>query len=473
MNQQSLSWSAGQILQNRYQLQHKLGHNGDRQVWLSNDLKSQPPEPVVIKLLPFHAQMHWDEFKLFEREIAVLKSLNHPRVPRYLDSLTIDAATGVSWFALVETFIPGRSLAQSLQQGQHLTAGQIRAIAIQVLAILIDLHERTPPLLHRDIKPSNLIFGSDRQIYLIDFGSVQDQPMIGATTVVGTSGYAPPEQFFGRAVPASDLYALGATLIHLLTGTSPANLPQHELQIQFRDQVSVPDTLAEWIEKLTAPDAGDRFGTAREALTALKAIDLTPTARSHPQPATSNIQIHKTDQSLQIVMPGIGLSPKQIAAFLIQIGLLGVVLFAVWHWSPAAVISLPNATAGDTAGILQFIRILATIPWAMTLCTLINQLQQQWQPNRIEFHKQKAQFTLCWRLLGCCWHRQRGRIEQVQEVSTSLQFLERQSKVKKRSQPQIILIQAGKQRYTFGAGCTESECTWLVYEIKYWLKPAR
>ena len=474
MNQQSLSWAAGQILQDRYQLQQKLGHNGDRQVWLSNDLKSQPPEPVVIKLLPFHAQMHWDEFKLFEQEIAVLKSLHHPRIPRYLDSLTIDAATGISWFALVETFIPGRSLAQSLQQGQHLTAGQIRAIATQVLAILIDLHERTPPLLHRDIKPSNLIFGSDRQIYLIDFGSVQDQPVLGATaTVVGTSGYAPPEQFFGRAVPASDLYALGATLIHLLTGTSPADLPQQELRIQFRDQVSVPDTLAEWIEKLTAPDAGDRFESACEALAALKAIDLTPTARSHPQPANSKIQIHKTDQFLRIVMPGIGLFPKQIAAFLLQAGLLGVVLFAVWNWSPTTVVRLPNATTEDTAGILQFIRILATIPWAMAFCTLINQLQQQWQPNRIEFHKQKAQFTLCWRLLGCCWQRRRGHIEQVQEVSTSLQFLEQQYKVSRRSQCQMILIQAGRRRYTFGAGCTEPECTWLVHEIKYWLKPDR
>jgi serine/threonine protein kinase len=474
MSQLDFSWSAGQILQNRYQLQRKLGHNGDRQVWLSTDLKSQPPQSVIVKLLAFHAQMQWDEFNLFERETAVLKLLDHPRVPRYLDSFTVDAAAGISWSALVETFIPGQSLAQGLQQGQHLKAEQICVIAAQVLTILIDLHERNSPLLHRDIKPSNLILGRDRQIYLIDFGSVQDQLVTGSTTtVVGTGGYAPPEQFFGRAVPESDLYALGATLIHLLTGTSPADLPQQGLQIQFRDQVSVPDPLAQWIEKLTQPDAGDRFRTARKTLGALKTIDLTPTSRSHPQPANSKIQIQKIGQSLRVIIPGIGLSSKQIGAFLLQFGLLGVLLFVVWHWSPASVVSLPNAAVADTAGILKFIRILATIPWAMTFCTLLNQLEQQWQPNRIEFHKQKAKFSLCWRLLGCCWRRQVGSTEQVQEVSTSVQIPGRQPRARMRSQPQMVLIQAGKRRYTFGAGATEAECTWLVHEIKHWLKPDR
>lgn len=74
--------------------------------------------------------------------------------------------------------------------------------------------------MHRDIKPSNLIWGEDQHVYLVDFGAVQAQAAVtGVTfTVVGTSGYAPLEQFWGRAVAASDLYALGATLIHLLTG---------------------------------------------------------------------------------------------------------------------------------------------------------------------------------------------------------------------------------------------------------------
>ena len=474
MNQQNFSWAAGQILQNRYQLQQQLGHNGDRQVWLSTDLKSHPPQPVIVKLLPFHAQMHWDEFKLFEREIAVLKSLNHPRVPRYQDSFTIDSATGISWFALVETYIPGQPLTQSLQQGRHWTAVQIRNIAAQILAILINLHERNPPLLHRDIKPSNLILGSDRQVYLIDFGSVQDQPAIGVTsTVVGTSGYAPPEQFFGRAVPESDLYALGATLIHLLTGIAPADLPQQELRIQFRDKVSVSDALVEWIQKLTEPDVDDRFRTARQALAVLNAIDLAPTVRSLPQPAHSRIQIQKTAQSLQITMPGIGLSNRQIAAFLLQFDLLGVVLWIIWGgWSPNLT-HFSNAAIEDALFMTQFIRVLAMIPWGMTFCTLIKQLKQQWQPNWIVFHKSRSEFSLSWWLLGWCRWRQVGRIDQMQEVNVSVQVLKQPSWFEQRSQLRIILIQAGDRRYIFGAGSTEAECTWLVHEIKHWLRTDR
>lgn len=474
MSQQNFSWSAGQILQNRYQLQQQLGHNGDRQVWLSNDLKFHPPQSVVLKLLPFHAQMHWDEFKLFEQEIAVLKSLNHPRVPRYQDSFTIDLAASIRWFALVETFIPGQSLAQSLQQEQHLTAVQIYNIAMQVLTILIDLHEQNPPLLHRDIKPSNLILGNDRQVYLIDFGSVQDQSVNGTTsTVVGTGGYAPPEQLFGRAVPESDLYAFGATLIHLLTGIAPIDLPQQELRIQFRDRVSVSDSFAEWIEKLIEPDTVDRFRTARQALDALSTIDLTPTVRSRPQPAHSQIQLQKTDQFLQIIMPGIGLSHQQIASFLFQFALLAVVFWVIWGgWFPDRA-NLPGAAAQDIALITQFVRVLATIPWGMTFYTLIKQLRQQWQPNQILFQRNRARFSLSWRLLGWNWWQQVGRIEQMQEVNISVQVLKQLSWLERRSHPQMILIQAGNRRYTFAAGSTEAECIWLVHEIKHWLKPDR
>lgn len=474
MSQHNFSWSAGQILHDRYQLQQQLGHNSDRQVWLSTDLTAQPPQPVVVKLLPFHAQMQWDEFKLFERETAVLKSLNHPRVPRYHDSFTIDVTPGVSWLALVETCIPGQSLAQSLQQGKHLTALQICNIAIQVLTILIDLHERNPSLLHRDIKPSNLMLGNDRQIYLIDFGSVQDQPTSGATmTVVGTSGYAPPEQFFGRAVPESDLYALGATLIHLLTGTAPADLPQKDLRIQFRELVSVPDALAEWIEKLTAPDVGDRFHTAREALTALKAIDLTPTARSLPKPANSRIRLHKTPQALKITMPGIGLSNQQIAAFLLKFGLLAGVYWLIWEWWSPDRVSLPaNSSKESASSFFQFIRFLAMIPWCMTLYTLISQLGQQWQPNRIIFQRDRSEFRLNWRVLGLCWHRQVGRMKQMQEVNISVQVLKQRTWFG-RSHPNMVLIQAGNRRYTFGIRSTEAECNWLVHEIKHWLRSDR
>ena len=260
----------GQVLQGRYQLKQKLEQNAGRQTWLAADLQSLPNQLVIVKLLAFGSEVQWDEVKLFEREAQVLQQLNHPQIPKYRDYFCVDDR--LLWFGLVQEYIPGSSLKELLNQGKRFTQQQVRQIAIEVLNILVYLHELNPPVLHRDIKPSNLIWGEDEQVYLVDFGAVQDKAAKeGATfTVVGTYGYAPMEQFGGRAVPASDIYALGATLIHLLTGVVPADLPQQNLQIQFADRVSLSPSMVCWLQKLSEPALERRFSSARLALVALE-----------------------------------------------------------------------------------------------------------------------------------------------------------------------------------------------------------
>ncbi|MEQ8541974.1 MAG: type IV pilin-like G/H family protein [Coleofasciculus sp. D1-CHI-01] len=283
--------SAGQVLCDRYQLQKELGNNAGRQTWLAMDTQASPPTAVVVKLLAFNPQMQWDELKLFQREAQVLKNLNHLRIPKYLDYFSVDDVeagledssidnknsdksnvSGLPWFALVQEYIPGSSLKQLLEQGKQFKENQVRHFSEDLLNILIDLHELSPPILHRDIKPSNLILGKNNQIYLVDFGAVQDKAKAeGVTfTVVGTSGYAPPEQLWGKAVPASDLYALGATLIHLLTGIPPSQLPQQRMRIKFRDKVKIEPSFANWIEQLIQPALERRLSTARQAFSALQ-----------------------------------------------------------------------------------------------------------------------------------------------------------------------------------------------------------
>ncbi|MBW4493308.1 MAG: serine/threonine protein kinase [Oscillatoria princeps RMCB-10] len=264
-----------QVLNQRYQLKQQLGQNASRQTWLADDLEAH--EQVIVKLLAFSPQMQWEELKLFEREAKVLQQLNHPRIPRYRDYFYLDEreGEGLPWFGLVQNYIPGESLRQRLDRGERFTKNKVRSIGIQVLEILIYLHELSPPVLHRDIKPSNLIWGRDGKIYLVDFGAVRDKAAAeGVTfTVVGTAGYAPMEQFWGKAVPASDLYALGATLIHLLTGVAPADLPQSNLRIEFSDKVSLNVEFYCWIATLVEPAIEERFSTARQALEALIIID--------------------------------------------------------------------------------------------------------------------------------------------------------------------------------------------------------
>ena len=265
---------AEQILQGRYQLSQKLSNNPSRQTWLAFDLAAEPRQPVIVKLLPFSPQTQWDDLKLFEREAQVLKHLNHPRIPKYRDYFSVDkeAGGGLPWFGLVQDYIKGLSLEQLFNSRKRFSESEAKEIATQLLNILIYLHELSPPVLHRDIKPSNIIRAEDGQVYLVDFGAVQEKAKAeGVTfTVVGTGGYAPPEQLWGRAVSASDLYALGATLIHLLTGTSPANLPQQRMRLQFQDKVTLTPRFAHWIEKLTDPAPERRYSQARQALMALQ-----------------------------------------------------------------------------------------------------------------------------------------------------------------------------------------------------------
>jgi serine/threonine protein kinase len=265
---------AEQVVNERYQLKQLLGNNPNRQTWLALDLETHPSQQVIVKLLPFSPQTQWDDIKLFEREAQVLKHLNHLRIPEYRDYFSIEKDTDndLPSFGLVQDYIQGLSLQHLLKNGKKFSEKEAKGIAIQLLYILIYLHELSPPVLHRDIKPSNIILSENQQVYLVDFGAVQEKARAeGVTfTVVGTGGYAPPEQLWGRAVPGSDLYALGATLIHLLTGISPTHLSQHRMRLQFQDKVSLTSEFAQWIERLTEPAPERRFKEARQALAALE-----------------------------------------------------------------------------------------------------------------------------------------------------------------------------------------------------------
>jgi serine/threonine protein kinase len=267
-------FNSGQILQSRYQLQKQLGHTiAGRQTWLAEDVNDANHELIVLKLLVFNTEFNWDNLKLFEREAQVLQNLNHERIPCYRDYFLVEKEpdSGLSWWCLVQDYIPGETLQELLAKGKKFSEPELKQIAREILQILNYLHQLNPPVLHRDIKPSNLIMGEDQQIYVVDFGAVQDKMAVtrATFTVVGTIGYTPMEQFWGRAVPASDLYGLGATLIHLVTGVAPADLPQNNLRIEFGNQASVSKHFVNWIRKLTEPALEKRFANANEALEAL------------------------------------------------------------------------------------------------------------------------------------------------------------------------------------------------------------
>ncbi len=188
-----------QILGDRYEVQQQLAKKAGRRTLLARDLETQ--ELVVVKLLTFGSDFEWNDLKLFEREAETLKALTHPCIPRYLNFFELDSANGKG-FALVQTYVAGKSLEEHLKAGRTFSEAEIKQLAKALLSILIYLHGQKPPVIHRDIKPSNILLtarsgDSAAQVYLVDFGSVQTLAARegGTMTIVGTYGYMPPEQF--------------------------------------------------------------------------------------------------------------------------------------------------------------------------------------------------------------------------------------------------------------------------------------
>jgi serine/threonine protein kinase len=304
---------ASKILKERYVIQKQLSKNAGRRTLLARDLQTQ--ELVAIKLLIFGEDVCWDDLKLFEREAQTLQLLSHPAIPRYLDYFDVDVPTGKG-FALVQSYIPAKSLEEWLKSGRTFSEAEVKQLAKALLEIFDYLHGQQPPVIHRDIKPSNILLAnrsgnSVGDVYLVDFGSVQTLAARkgGTITVVGTYGYMPPEQFGGRNVPASDIYSLGATLIYLVTGRHPAELSQGNLQIQFESTVNLNPDLIAWLKWMTQPSLNRRLASAKEALEALEnPRQPTDISMVRQKPFGSRIELKKDGENLEVVIP-----PKKLS----------------------------------------------------------------------------------------------------------------------------------------------------------------
>lgn len=298
---------SGQILGDRYEVERQIGKQTGRWTLLARDLITQ--EQVVIKLLFLDEQLEWDDLKLFEREVEILKSLSHPSIPRYIGYFEHQLPNDKA-LALIQTYVEGKSLEQCIQQGRIFNEAETKQIGKALLNILIYLHGRQPAIVHRDIKPSNILL-ANRQAYLVDFGSVKALKALGestAFTVVGTYGYMPPEQFSGRAVPASDLYSLGATLIALLTGTHPSSLPRRGVRIDFEQTAKVSPLFADWLGWLTEPNLDQRCQSAKDALQSLDKGRQGLEAEGSKvvtKPVDTKISLIKDGRSLEIQIPSL------------------------------------------------------------------------------------------------------------------------------------------------------------------------
>lgn len=300
----------GTLVRHRYEIKQMIGRGGFGTTYLVYD-QDCFNEPRILKELspkPNNASEEEDDInltaeRLFKREAQVLLTIQHAGIPK-LYAYFSDR----DYSYLVQDYIPGHTLAEEVdRQKRTIDEQEARTILIELADILEYLHTRIPPIVHRDIKPQNLMRHSSGHLLLIDFGAVC-QAATGGTnisqTLIGSPGYAPPEQIFGQPVPQSDLYAAGATVLRLLSGIHPSQLFNNKTQrMEWESRIQVSAGLASILNSLLARDVIKRMPSATELKQQLEHLMVTPVVVAlnplPPAPEPSLTETIRPQETLQ------------------------------------------------------------------------------------------------------------------------------------------------------------------------------
>ena len=243
-------------------------------------------------------------------------------------------------------YVEGESLSDRIAARQSHDSADVVRLLLDLLGVLDYLHARLPPVLHRDIKPANIIVRADGSAVLVDFGSVR-QDFRGdehGSTIVGTFGYMPYEQYMGQAVPASDLFALGATFLHFITGRPPREFLDADGRIALPTTTPGDPRLREVLARMLRPSPQERFPSAREARVALL---------SSSEPAVAVSALTRTEEARHVnpaSLPAALLEPVPRPASAAQKALLRRLAPSFWEYVDTK--SKPSERATLIGGLL-------------------------------------------------------------------------------------------------------------------------
>ena len=341
--------NSGDVLRSRYRILHSLGHGGFSRTYLAEDINRFNERCVLKEFAPqlkgtFALEKAQE---LFEREAGVLYRLKHPQIPQFRQLLRYQQQNEGHLF-LVQDYVEGTTyhalLNQRLETANKFSEAEAKGLLTQVLPILEYIHSMG--VIHRDISPDNLILRKgDKLPVLIDFGCIKEVEiktqseireiipnasisLIG--TALGKTGYAPPEQIERGIVYAhSDLYALAATIVVLLSGKEPQELIDlNGYCWRWGEEVSLSPKL-EWIlNTMLAPNPSDRFGSAAEVIRTLQDIDVINVAPS-PNTGETNCSQPKSPQKT-------AMASHLLARSMFFVPFTAVLLFAGYVYLKAA-----------------------------------------------------------------------------------------------------------------------------------------
>lgn len=260
----------GSVIDGKYKILNKVGQGGMSVVYLA--MNERANKQWAIKEVRKDGTQNFEVVKQgLVAETDILKKLSHPSLPSIIDVIDREDT-----FLIVMDYIEGNSLCKALEEYGAQPQEYVIEWGKQLCDVLSYLHTRKPPIIYRDMKPANVMLKPDGNVSLIDFGTAREfkNDRVEDTTCLGTQGYAAPEQFGGQGQTdaRTDIYCLGATLYHLVTGHNPSE-PPYEMYPIRQWNPSLSSGLEEIILKCTRRNPADRYQSCNELMYALEHYD--------------------------------------------------------------------------------------------------------------------------------------------------------------------------------------------------------
>lgn len=299
----------GEIIDGKYEILREIGKGGMSVVYLAMDKRLNKQWAIKEFRKDKDDASKQVALKALLDEANLMKKLDHPTLPRIVDIIE-----GNQTVYIVMDYIEGESLNKVLDAYGAQPQEAVIEWAKQLSAVLDYLHTQSPPVIYRDMKPANIMLKPDGTVRLIDFGIAREykEGKEGDTEAIGTRGYAAPEQFGGRGQTdaRTDIYSLGVTLYHLVTGKNPAEPPYEIYPIRHWDPTL--SSGLEWlIQKCTQLNPNDRYQSCAEVTYVLENLDKFETEYKKKQKS----RIHQfVASAVMTVVMGIGCAACLISA---------------------------------------------------------------------------------------------------------------------------------------------------------------